>query len=377
MNAVDPTRKEFLTTQPGKAIWTLFAVATTAARLPFWLIYYLPSFLRPNPRWTYVQALKVRFLRLIVHHSSIVQVVTLQTLSPGAEKTRFVVAPVAPSTRYIGPAAPVHNINPKPVGGTWYPAAPPPSDEAAMYDTVVLHFHGGAFVIGDGRPTDTAFAAQTLLKHTPATRIYCPDYRLSSNPGGAFPAALQDAVTSLSYLLDICKLPANRIVLSGDSAGANLAAGLLRYLTTHGAAADLPSALKAAWFWSPWVDPSGSLDPTRTMDKSPNYPRDYLTAAFGTWGAKTLGSVHSEYVKHLGNPFAAETPIYISTGECEVLFDEDVRWAGEMRGVKGNRVELSVEEDAVHDVILTGKLVGFEREAERAARRAGQWLEGL
>ena len=56
-----------------------------------------------------------------------------------------------------------------------------------------------------------------------------PQYRLSSNSHGEFPAALQDAITSYSSLLNMGISP-QRIIVSGDSAGGHLAISLLRYL---------------------------------------------------------------------------------------------------------------------------------------------------
>jgi alpha/beta hydrolase fold len=62
----------------------------------------------------------------------------------------------------------------------------------------------------------------------PPRLVRCAQYRLSSHPGGRFPAALQDAVTSFQHLLDL-GVPALQIILSDDSAGGHLALSLLRY----------------------------------------------------------------------------------------------------------------------------------------------------
>jgi acetyl esterase/lipase len=83
-------------------------------------------------------------------------------------------------------------------------------------------------VIGDGRQDDCGFAAKTLLQQTSAAYVFCPQYRLASNPGGRFPAQLQDAVTSLLYLTDEMQVPARKITISGDSAGGNICLALLR-----------------------------------------------------------------------------------------------------------------------------------------------------
>ena len=111
----------------------------------------------------------------------------------------------------------------------------------------------GAYVIGDGRQDDCGFAAKTLLQHTSATHVLCPQYRLASNPGGRFPSQLQDAITSLLYLIEELKVPASQITLSGDSAGGNLCLALLRYIADNPKAA-VPSP-GCAFLWSPWVDP--------------------------------------------------------------------------------------------------------------------------
>jgi len=108
-------------------------------------------------------------------------------------------------------------------------------------------------VIGDGRQDDCGFAAKTLLQHTSATHVLCPQYRLASNPGGRFPSQLQDAITSFLYLIEELKVPANQITISGDSAGGNLCLALLRYIADNLKAA-VPSP-GCAFLWSPWVDP--------------------------------------------------------------------------------------------------------------------------
>lgn len=108
-------------------------------------------------------------------------------------------------------------------------------------------------MIGDGRQADCGFAAKTLLEQTSATHVLCPQYRLASNLGGRFPAQLQDAITSLLYLIEEVNVPASKITISGDSAGGNLCLALLRYIADNPKAA-MPSP-GCAFLWSPWVDP--------------------------------------------------------------------------------------------------------------------------
>ena len=116
---------------------------------------------------------------------------------------------------------------------------------------VLIQCAGGAYVIGDGRKGDTGFLTSTLLKNTSATSVLCPQYRLASNPGGRFPAQLQDAITAYCYLVFKVGIEPKNLVISGDSAGANLALALLRYLSEHGVGLSLSSA-GCAWLWSVW-----------------------------------------------------------------------------------------------------------------------------
>lgn len=87
-----------------------------------------------------------------------------------------------------------------------------------------------------------------ILKQTGASHVFMPQYRLSSHADCQFPAALQDAVTSYSYLTQELGVPGSKIILSGDSAGGNLVLALLRYLAdyTERLALQVPSA---AWLW--------------------------------------------------------------------------------------------------------------------------------
>ncbi|MCJ1305482.1 hypothetical protein MMC08_008296 [Hypocenomyce scalaris] len=360
--------RNIFTRQPGKSLYILIAVAISVARLPLWLIYYIPSTLRQHPKWTFRQAFMVQILKTLIYHFSIIEMHTPLSLKPGVEQERFVVVHPTKPERYVD-VLENGRVKPEKIGGTWYPS---PYKIGNQQD-VVLHFHGGAYVIGTGRADDAGFPAKMFNKYANA-KVFMAQYRLSSNPGGQFPAALQDAVSAYQYLLD-AGIPASKIVVSGDSAGGNLALGLLRYLSDHGNLFPSPTV---AWLWSPWVNIAGSADP-RSVDTNRHYSTDFLSGVFPAWGARTyvpdsLSATHP-YISPLDHPFESKTPIWIQTGGVEILYDDNVKLADQLRGIDGNKVELVVEPYAPHDIISVGDKLGFEAEANRVAKKAGEFLE--
>ncbi|TVY85247.1 Steryl acetyl hydrolase, partial [Lachnellula suecica] len=341
--------------------------------LPLWILTFSIPALRPHPAWTFSQALRIRILRAALQNFWHVEIATPLSLEPGKEGKQWVLVKPASASSYTGIVLRDPEIEPGVVGGTWYPAPL----EAGTDEEVVIHFHGGAYAIGDGRKADAGFAAKTILGNTPATRVFCPQYRLSSNPGGRFPAALQDAITSLKYITDTLGVPASKVTVSGDSAGANLVLALLRYIHDQ-PEAGVPSPV-CAWMWSPWVDP-GSVH-GREMVQSPHYGSDYLTQGFGDWGTRGFApskasgvTVADPHIDFKGNAFKTQTALLFVAGTCEVLYHDIIKTQEGFRAFKENNVELVFQENAPHDIILTGHVLGFEAEAIRTAKMAGKFL---
>ena len=96
--------------------------------------------------------------------------------------------------------------------------APPPPRP------MLVHYHGGGWMVGDLETHDSA--CRFLAAHSGAS-ILSPTYRLA--PENPFPAAVEDAREAwlLAFRLS-AELGADptRIAIGGDSAGANLAAGV-------------------------------------------------------------------------------------------------------------------------------------------------------
>ncbi|KAJ1323804.1 epsilon-lactone hydrolase [Microdochium nivale] len=359
-----------LSYHPFKALYTLYSIGYALFTLPLWLTASIVPWTRPHRQWTALQAIRMQIVSKVLHYYSIIELNTPTTLKPGHEGRRFTVAHPAADELYAGPLDDAV-IRPGPVGLTW--TKNPITTASTLPDdaTVILHFHGGAFVIGDGRDHDTGFLAAMLVKHFgdnsssssststsasphPTTCVVTPQYRLSCRPGARFPAALQDALTSYLHLVRDLGVAPRQIVISGDSAGGNLALGLLRYIAEYrdstgtsngndsrgqqvGEQLPLPGAVL---LWSPWTDVSAAQDPA-AIRQSPQYGTDYLSGAFGSWGARVYtattsrreGSSNSSisssavdprhpYISPLHSPFGTPVPLWIHAGGAEVLLQD-------------------------------------------------------
>jgi len=365
----------------------LFTYCYTLVTAPFLLSHVALDLLlcllpwtRPTKEWSLNQAARMRVVRLVLLYWSRLRLGDRLTLRPGAERNRFeVIRPQSPKL-YKGALSDA-TIQPEPIGTTWTPARPPPPALVRPSLTVALHFHGGGFAIGNGRDEDTGYLAQTLLQHTGVRFVCTPQYRLSSGRNGRFPAPIQDALTAYLWLLHKKRIPASQIILSGDSAGANIALGLLRYLHEHGAALAIPPPA-AVMLWSPWVDVGAATQ--QDMRLSPNYGTDYLNKEFGQWGALSVagyGAVDpaGPYLSPLHHPFQpplGETvvPMFVHGGDREVLWDDIQLFARRYGEVGGWKVRLSVSRHCPHDILLLGSRIGFEREAEAAAAEAREFF---
>lgn len=112
----------------------------------------------------------------------------------------------------------------------------------------ILYFHGGGFVLGS---LETHHRLMRCLAVESRATVIGIDYRLA--PEHPFPAPLEDCISAMHWLqreASAIDLDPERIVLSGDSAGANLALATLLHL--RDARDPLPSgaALFYGCYWS-------------------------------------------------------------------------------------------------------------------------------
>lgn len=375
---------------PFRWIYRLFKFASILTRLPVWLLKAAIPRLRSHPRWTLKQALMRNIISGLLDIDSRISITAPLSLAPGREGPRWVtIEPLHVDTLYVGPLVSAPRIKPATTGGTWYGVDRAPASPEGLR-RVALHFHGGAFVIGDGRTADTRFVAETLVREAGFDAVLAPQYRLAGYGGrDPFPAALQDCLTSYLYLVRTLGVPASHVTLSGDSAGGNLALALLRYLESFGPQLGVPLPGHVVLV-SPWVAPSSAL---RTRYASWSlYRTDFVPQSFLRWGAEAyvaqadvalqeddayLQYANAQYINALGQPFRHTVPLLVTWGSEEVLSVDCALWADEMRSVpdQGARLEINIEADAPHDTLLVGDKAGWAASATGVAHRIKRFVD--
>ncbi|GAA5888692.1 hypothetical protein JCM5296_000069 [Sporobolomyces johnsonii] len=191
------------------------------------------------------------------------------------------------------------------------------SGERQPNDKVVLYLHGGAYCLlslKSHRPLCINISKQL------ACRVFSVDYRLS--PEVVFPAALLDAVSAYYHLTEELRIPASNIIVSGDSAGGNLALALMLYLRDNGLA-----QVGGGILISPWVDMTASLaswDDNKDFDYLAMDSTDPLLPSRLFLGPSAYDAlVASPYVSPaLSASLHSLPPLLIQSGGAETLRDE-------------------------------------------------------
>lgn len=199
----------------------------------------------------------------------------------------------------------------------------------------VVFFHGGGFVIGD---LDTHDVAVRLLATDLGAVVVSVDYGLA--PERPFPAAVDDAWAAFS---DVAGLigdfggDPDRLVVAGDGAGANLAAGIAVR------ARDVGIPVAAQLLASPAVDPGGE-HPSRS-ENAEGYlltARDldwFFELYTGTVAGSAAGrdAVADPRIALLrAADLAGVAPAVVATAQYDPLRDEGIAYAAalEAAGVR-------------------------------------------
>lgn len=345
-------------------------MAKTSVLLPWTYIRYGLKPLRPITQWS----IKLYVLRTVVKQMFVYYTQTRNSNMASViadhkkAKKRYAIATPRDSSLYSGVISP-GAAKPAVVGGLWYPLAPSESSPNLSEEKVVLHLPGGAFVVAFGIDANGQMVSEAMSQHLKADRTFLGQYRVATDNSTRFPAAIQDVLTFYHYVLSLGVQPQN-IMLSGDSAAGNLVVALLRYLETT-SKLPLPAG---AMIWSPWVHVTSQAG--KDYEAFRNAQVDYLEPTILQWGADAYfprGQPTSEelaYISPLHHPFRTNVPLFIHAGGMEALIDTVKEFADEMSGIEGNQVRFHSTEFAIHDLVMSYKNVGMEREMEIAAADA-------
>lgn len=261
--------------------------------------------------------------------------------------------------------ATVNNVDiPTPIGrmkGRLYASA------TADLSALVVHIHGGGWTFGS---IDSHDQASRLLALDTDMPVLAVDYRLA--PANPSPAAIGDVNAAISFALEgglgQTVKPA-RIVLAGDSAGANLALGALLVRRDSG----LPTLAGAALFYGCYAPLFETVSNKRFGDGS----FGLSTARMRWYWANHLGgrSDADPAAAPLNADLAGLPPLFLNAAGLDPLLDDSLLLAGRLAHC-GVPTELDLVPGVVHGFMQMSRELPAARGAfARAAKALKTWLE--
>ncbi|KAI0445141.1 Alpha/Beta hydrolase protein [Xylaria telfairii] len=362
---------------PFKGLYTTYCVLAAFVTLPWLLLRYSPKSTRPFPAWNLRYCLLNAIGRDLFTYYAQVRSNGMSDLVSDHSKAeqRYALAEPAETDLYSDVLAP-GEATPAPVGGLWYPAPLLAGSSDVKTAKVVLHFPGGGFVRAYGQEYWGKSVSGAVLDFSTANYVFFAQYRLSVDNRTRFPAAMQDVLTFYIYVLRLGVNPKN-IIVSGDSAGANLAIGLLRYLEAS-ASSTLPLP-RGVMLWSPWVHVTQQAGVDFESNKASK--NDCIVPSFLQWGAdayfpkRQLTAEEYAYISPLNHPFHTNVPLFIHAGTAEGFYDRILEFADQMSKVEGNRIRSHLTDFTTHNLIMAYQGLGFERDMEVAMKDAFRFFE--
>ena len=171
-------------------------------------------------------------------------------------------------------------------------------------DASILYLHGGGYCVGS---LDSHHAFTAHLAVACATSVNALDYRLA--PENPYPAALDDAIAAF---LEMAKyLPADRIMIAGDSAGGGLALSCALTLKERGL--PLPGCLALL---------SPATDLTASGESLSEFQQEYRDGALpyvGEHDATDAG------ISPLFGDMAGLPPLLVHVASDEAMLDDSTR----------------------------------------------------
>ena len=234
-----------------------------------------------------------------------------------------------------------------------------PSDADEL--PVVVYFHGGGFVVGS---LDSHDRVMRILALESGAAVVGVDYRLA--PEHAFPGPLDDCVAAVGWIRDQADqlgIDPDRVVLAGDSAGANLALAGLIDLRDAGAPSCKGGLLFYGCFWRRFDTSAqtrfGSGDLRLSTDEMRWFWRHYL-------GDETAPDPRAEplYADLQGLP-----RLFVTAAALDPLYDDTIELARRLDAA-GADYKLEAYPRVVHGFLQMTARSGAARAAMRDAGQA-------
>jgi epsilon-lactone hydrolase len=227
-------------------------------------------------------------------------------------------------------------IDEREVGGVLARQVVSEANDPANAARVLIHLHGGAYVINGGE----AGLSEAILGAAYArTRVLSVDYRMP--PAHPFPAAVEDAVAVYKAL--IRNQDPRTVGVFGTSAGGGLALAVVLKLKALGL--PMPGALAPS---TPWADLAGESDSYATnahIDGVLPYYEGVLEACAKVYAG--AASLHDPLVSPVHADFSGFPPSILTTGTRDILLSDTVRVYRAMRAA-GVEARLEVHEAMSH-----------------------------
>lgn len=224
----------------------------------------------------------------------------------------------------------VYDVTESPASGTqgrWY------DPKLQSSEAVLLYFHGGGYAFHGG--VSERFAA--MLAHHTGARLFAPKYRLT--PEHPHPAQAEDAMAAWDYL--VSKIPSNRIVIVGDSAGGHMALMLLQALRAQNK--DQPALCIGLCPWTDIGERGASMRDNNKFD----LVQGWMALQFGVWFDPD-GTYGRDALSPISHDFSDLAPIYLQAGGREVLRDMIVEFTQKQKTL-GADVMCDLWPDIRHD----------------------------
>lgn len=234
------------------------------------------------------------------------------------------------------------------IKGRWY--TPDRCDRAA----VLLYLHGGGYTFHGG--VSHRFAQ--MLAHRTGARVLAPDYRLT--PEHPHPAQADDAIATWDHLA--ARVPPEKIVVIGDSAGGHMALMLLQSLKVQ----DKPQPALCIGL-CPWTDIGDRGASLRDNDAT-DLVQGWMALQFGVW-LDPAGQYGRAALSPIAHDYRGLAPLYLQAGGREVLRDMIVDFA-QAQKQKGADVMLDLWGDMPHNFQAYDSLKASSTEALGRIRHA-------